>query len=168
MECSGTVGIRQCPGLFDPHTHMTGVSKSFASLVDGFRTISRAALWGSTTTILQFIPSDSATVEKGIAQVVENHTELMATDYGMHVSLRDPLTELSPLTSAAEMGFTSFHFSLSSGKGRQPPDDATLMHSMELAANRGAMVVVHAENKALNEDSRPLASAGRTDRRSDR
>ena len=141
------------PGLIDPHTHMTGVNKSFPSLGDGLRAISRAALWGGTTTILQFIPSESTTLEKDVSQVIEEHTGLMATDFGIHVSLRDPLTEEGLLTSAAEMGVTSFHFSLSGGRGRQLANDATLMRGMELAAAQRAMVVVHAENKALNEDA---------------
>src|SRR5687767_8982126 len=46
-------GCLVLPGLVDPHTHMTGVGKSFGSLGEGLRVTSRAALCGGTTTILQ-------------------------------------------------------------------------------------------------------------------
>jgi dihydropyrimidinase len=151
LDAAGCIVL---PGLVDPHTHMTGVGKSFGSLGEGLRVTSRAALCGGTTTILQMAPAHPESIVEDVERLSAEHAGSMATDFAVHPSLHAPVTDARQLTDAIEAGITSFYASLAGGReGRRALDDGALMQFFEWVAEGGAMAIVHAENTTLNEDA---------------
>jgi dihydropyrimidinase len=143
-------GCLVLPGLVDPHTHMSGSAKSLGSLANGLRVTSEAALIGGTTTILDFISAAPDVMAEEVERTVSSYSGHMATDFGAHASLHEPLESADQLARAKDVGVTSFHFSLVGGRGRKVATDGELLRGFELIRDMGGMVIVHAENESLN------------------
>ena len=115
---------------------------------------SRAALCGGTTTILQMAPAHPESIAEDVERLSRKQADWMATDYAIHPSLHAAPTDASQLEDAFGAGISSFYASLAGGReDRKPLDDAALMQLFEWAAAGGGIVIVHAENTALNEDA---------------
>lgn len=137
-------GMYLLPGGVDPHVHMHlkagGVYSS-----DDFRSGSIAAIYGGTTTLIDFV-----TPERGdsLAEALRHRaTEASGclTDYTFHVS---PV-EWRPSTAAEideciAMGITSFKVYMAY-KSTVGLDDREILKVMEHIAGRRALVTMHCE-----------------------
>src|ERR1700712_4728342 len=137
------------PGGVDAHTHMEmPFGGTFAS--DTFETGTRAAAWGGTTTIVDFV------VQYPHEQVLDRYEAWhekaagqCAIDYGFHQILSD--IQPSSLTAMDELiaeGVTSFKLFMAY-KGVVLSDDGQILRAFQKGAENGALMMVHAENGSV-------------------
>ncbi|HWF36293.1 MAG TPA: dihydropyrimidinase [Solirubrobacteraceae bacterium] len=137
------------PGAIDPHTHM---EMPFGGTVscDDFTSGTTSAAFGGTTAIVDFcmqqpgqsIPDALATWHEKIERCPP------VIDVGFHMAITD-LTDAGRPEDLArlpeEEGVTSYKLFMAY-KGAIMVDDETLFRTMQVAADSGALVMVHAEN----------------------
>lgn len=134
------------PGGIDAHTHMQmPFGGTFAS--DTFETGTRAAAWGGTTSIVDFVVQYAG--ENPLTQYALWHEKAAgncAIDYGFHQILSD--VQDSSLTAMDELvaeGVTSFKLFMAY-KGVFLSDDGQILKAMQRAASNGSTIMMHAEN----------------------
>ena len=137
------------PGGIDAHTHMEmPFGGTFAS--DTFETGTRAAAWGGTTSIVDFVVQYAG--ENVIDQFHLWHQKAAgncAIDYGFHQILSD--VQDSSLTAMDELlteGVSSFKLFMAY-KGVFLSDDGQITKAMQKAASNGSMIMMHAENGSI-------------------
>jgi dihydropyrimidinase len=136
------------PGAIDPHTH---IELPFGGTItcDDFTSGTVSAAFGGTTSLIDFcfqMPGQT------FAQALETWHEKIerckpVIDVGFHMAITD-LREggtLEDLARVPDEGVTSYKLFMAY-KGAVMVDDETLFKSMEVAAETGALVMVHAEN----------------------
>ncbi|WP_375405952.1 dihydropyrimidinase [uncultured Amnibacterium sp.] len=137
------------PGGVDAHTHMEmPFGGTFAS--DTFETGTRAAAWGGTTTIVDFV------VQYPHEQVIDRYAAWQekaagqcAIDYGFHQILSD--VQPGSLTAMDELiaeGVTSFKLFMAY-KGVFLSDDGQILRAFQKGAENGALMMMHAENGSV-------------------
>jgi dihydropyrimidinase len=137
------------PGGVDAHTHME-MPFGGTQASDTFETGTRAAAWGGTTTIIDFV------VQRAGEHPIEKYHEWQdraagrcAIDYGFHQILSDVDTEsLKAMDELVNEGVTSFKFFMAY-KGVFLSDDGQIFRGMQRAANNGALIMMHAENGSV-------------------
>ncbi|MCU1557160.1 MAG: hydA [Microbacteriaceae bacterium] len=146
IDASGKYVI---PGGIDAHTHMEmPFGGTFAS--DTFETGTRAAAWGGTTSIVDFVVQYAG--ENVIDQYNLWHQKAAgncAIDYGFHQILSD--VQDSSLTAMDELlaeGVSSFKLFMAY-KGVFLSDDGQITKAMQKAASNGSMIMMHAENGGI-------------------
>ena len=146
IDASGKYVI---PGGVDAHTHMEmPFGGTFAS--DTFETGSRAAAWGGTTSIVDFVvqyPDQRILDQYQLWH--EKAAGNCAIDYGFHQILSD--VQDSSLTAMDELvreGVTSFKLFMAY-KGVFLSDDGQILRAFQKGAENGAMMMMHAENGAM-------------------
>jgi dihydropyrimidinase len=135
------------PGGVDPHTHLD-MPFGGTVTIDDVESGQTSAAFGGTTTHVDFIiqpPGKSFTeafdewkAKAGGKQVI---------DMGYHMAVTD-LKEggtLEELATLPDQGITSYKLFMAY-KGALMVDDETLFRVMQVAAETGALVMVHAEN----------------------
>ncbi len=145
IDASGKYVI---PGAVDPHTHM---EMPFGGTVscDDFTSGTVSAAFGGTTSLVDFclqtpgqsLPDALATWHEKIERTKP------VIDVGFHLAVTD-LTDGGNLEDLARMpdeGVTSYKLFMAY-KGAIMVDDETLFKTMQVAAETGALVMVHAEN----------------------
>ena len=137
------------PGGIDAHTHMEmPFGGTFAS--DTFETGTRAAAWGGTTSIVDFVVQYAG--ENVLDQFALWHQKAAgncAIDYGFHQILSD--VQDSSLTAMDELvseGVSSFKLFMAY-KGVFLSDDGQIVKAMQRAATNGSMIMMHAENGSV-------------------
>ncbi len=132
------------PGGVDPHVHMhLPVAGGFSS--DDFFTGSRAALYGGTTTIIDFVtPSRGESLPRALEKR-KREAEISMTDYAFHVSpVEWRNTTCDEIRECIKMGVTSFKVYMAY-KSTVGLDDEDLLRVMKCVAEAGGMVTVHCE-----------------------
>jgi dihydropyrimidinase len=134
------------PGGIDAHTHMEmPFGGTFAS--DTFETGTRAAAWGGTTTIIDFVVQ--AHGQQVIDQVAAWHDKAAgncAVDYGFHQIIGDVNDEsLKAMDSLIDEGITSFKLFMAY-PGVFLSSDGQILRTMQAAAGNGSLIMMHAEN----------------------
>src|SRR5213075_288170 len=135
------------PGGVDPHTHLD-MPFGGTVTVDDVESGQTAAAFGGTTTHVDFIiqppgASFADAVEEGRGKA--NGKQVI--DMGYHMAVTD-LKEggtLEELATLPDQGITSYKLFMAY-KGALMVDDETLFRTMQVAAETGALVMVHAEN----------------------
>ncbi|WP_230671206.1 dihydropyrimidinase [Rathayibacter sp. Leaf248] len=140
------------PGGIDAHTHMEmPFGGTFAS--DTFETGTRAAAWGGTTSIVDFVvqyPGESV-VERYQAWQAKAAGEC-AIDYGFHQILSDVQdSSLVAMDELMDEGVTSFKLFMAY-KGVFLSDDGQILRAFQKGASNGAMMMMHAENGAIIDE----------------
>ena len=137
------------PGGIDAHTHMEmPFGGTFAS--DTFETGTRAAAWGGTTSIVDFVVQYAG--ENVLDQFALWHQKAAgncAIDYGFHQILSD--VQDSSLTAMDELvseGVSSFKLFMAY-KGVFLSDDGQIVKAMQRAVTNGSMIMMHAENGSV-------------------
>lgn len=159
-------GMLLLPGGIDVHTHLELPFGGTLSS-DDFFTGQRAAAFGATTTHLDFVIQPiGGTLKEGIDEWHAKAGDKACIDYGFHVAitdLRDDVMEEIP--SVIDEGITSLKLFMAY-KGLFQIDDTTLFRTMQLAAEHGLLIMVHAENgDVIAELTRDLLAAGKTEPR---
>lgn len=137
------------PGGVDAHTHMEmPFGGTFAS--DTFETGTRAAAWGGTTTIVDFVvqyPEQDVLDQYHLWH--EKAAGNCAIDYGFHQILSDVQdSSLKAMDKLISEGVTSFKLFMAY-KGVFLSDDGQILRAFQKGAENGAMMMMHAENGAI-------------------
>ena len=136
------------PGAIDPHTHIE-MFFGGTTTCDDFTSGTVSAAFGGTTSHVDFCMQAPGT---SFAQALENYFEKIerakpVIDVGFHIGVTD-LHEggtLEDLAKLPDEGITSYKLFMAY-KGAVMVDDETLFKTMQVAAETGALVMVHAEN----------------------
>ncbi|PPF34457.1 dihydropyrimidinase [Rathayibacter sp. AY1A2] len=140
------------PGGIDAHTHME-MPFGGTSASDTFETGTRAAAWGGTTSIVDFVVQYSGeSVVDRFQAWQEKAAGNCAIDYGFHQILSD--VQDSSLVAMDELmreGVTSFKLFMAY-KGVFLSDDGQILRAFQKGAENGAMMMMHAENGALIDE----------------
>ena len=137
------------PGGIDAHTHME-MPFGGTQASDTFETGTRAAAWGGTTSIVDFVVQYAG--ENVLDQFKLWHEKAAgncAIDYGFHQILSD--VQDSSLTAMDELvgeGVSSFKLFMAY-KGVFLSDDGQIVKAMQKASAIGSMIMMHAENGSV-------------------
>jgi dihydropyrimidinase len=135
------------PGCIDPHTHLD-MPFGGTVTIDDVESGQTSAAFGGTTCHVDFcIQPKGSTFSDALADWKSKATGKQVIDMGYHIAVTD-LREggsLEELASLPDQGITSYKLFMAY-KGALMVDDETLFKTMEVAADTGALVMVHAEN----------------------
>ena len=137
------------PGGIDAHTHME-MPFGGTSASDNFATGTRAAAWGGTTSIVDFV------VQYAGENVIDQYNLWQAKaagqcaiDYGFHQILSDVQdSSLIAMDELLNEGVSSFKLFMAY-KGVFLSDDGQITKAMQKAASNGSMIMMHAENGSV-------------------
>jgi dihydropyrimidinase len=135
------------PGGVDPHTHLD-MPFGGTTTIDDFESGHTAAAFGGTTCHVDFIIQPKGTT---FAQALEEwHSKREGKaliDNGFHMAVTDLIEggTLEELATLPDQGVTSYKLFMAY-KGAIMVDDETLFRVMQVAADTGALVMVHAEH----------------------
>src|SRR3954449_10673661 len=135
------------PGCVDPHTHLD-MPFGGTVTIDDVESGQTAAAFGGTTTHIDFvIQPQGATFAEALDEWRAKADGKQLIDMGYHMAVTD-LKEGGTLEELAQLpaeGVTSYKLFMAY-KGALMVDDETLFRTMQVAAETGALVMVHAEN----------------------
>ena len=133
------------PGGVDPHTHfdlpMFGTVSS-----DDHYTGHKAAAFGGTTTVLDFVPQEDPSLEQSVQSWRAKADPKAAIDFGFHMNI----TRLDDATAAAiphlpEMGITTLKV-FTAYNNRLRLQDGEIFRILRIAKQHGLLTMIHAEN----------------------
>jgi dihydropyrimidinase len=135
------------PGGVDPHTHLD-MPFGGTVTIDDVESGQTAAAFGGTTCHVDFvIQPQGSTFGAALDDWKSKANGKQVIDMGYHMAVTD-LKEggtLEELASLPDEGITSYKLFMAY-KGALMVDDETLFRTMQVAAETGALVMVHAEN----------------------
>src|SRR5687768_5584880 len=155
------------PGAVDPHTHL---DMPFGGTVtcDDVESGHISAAFGGTTCHVDFvIQPHGATFAEALETWQAKAEGKQVIDMGYHMAVTDLKDggSLEELASLPDQGVTSYKLFMAY-KGALMVDDETLFRTMEVAAETGALVMVHAENgDAIDVLVKQALAAGNTEPR---
>ena len=134
------------PGGIDVHTHLDMPFGGTTS-ADDFETGTRAALFGGTTTLIDFaIQYKGQSLRTAFDAWMEKAASRAIGDYGFHCIITDlPDARLEEMNALVHEGVSSFKLFMAY-PGVFMLDDATIFKAMRTTAKNGAMICMHAEN----------------------
>ena len=152
------------PGCVDPHTHLD-MPFGGTTTIDDVTSGQTAAAFGGTTCHVDFcIQSPGSSFAEALDTWHGKREGKQVIDMGFHIAVTD-LREggsLEELARLPEQGVTSYKLFMAY-KGALMVDDETLFRTMEVAAETGALVMVHAENgDAIDVLVKQALAAGNT------
>lgn len=133
------------PGGVDPHTHfdlpMFGTVSS-----DDHYTGHKAAAFGGTTTVIDFVPLENNGIEKSVALWREKADPKAAIDFSFHMNISrfDEQIE-AEMAQLVGMGITSLKV-FSAYNNRLRLSDENIFRVMRIAKKYGLLTMLHAEN----------------------
>jgi dihydropyrimidinase len=132
------------PGGVDPHTHfdlpMFGTVSS-----DDHYTGHKAAAFGGTTTVMDFVSLDFPTLRESV-ETWHKKARKAAVDYSFHMNLTRLDDSLAAeIASLPEMGITALKV-FTAYNNRLRLDDGAIFRAMRIARDNGMLVMLHAEN----------------------
>ena len=153
------------PGGVDPHTHLD-MPFGGTVTIDDVESGQTAAAFGGTTTHVDFIiQPKGSTFAEAIDEWRAKANGKQVIDMGYHMAVTD-LKEggtLEELATLPDQGITSYKLFMAY-KGAIMVDDETLFRVMQVAADTGALVMVHAEHgDAIDVLVREALERGETD-----
>src|SRR6187399_2471242 len=135
------------PGCVDPHTHLD-MPFGGTVTIDDVTSGQTAAAFGGTTCHVDFcIQGQGQSFAEALSGWHEKREGKAIIDNGFHIAVTD-LTDggtLEELATLPAQGITSYKLFMAY-KGALMVDDETLFRTMQVAAETGALVMVHAEN----------------------
>jgi len=149
------------PGGVDPHTHFDLEMFDTVSSDDHY-TGHKAAAFGGTTTVLDFVVQEPQGLAYSVARWREK-AEKAAIDYSFHMNLtRLDDRVAAEIPSLREMGITTLKvFTAYNGRLRLPDDG--IFRALRIAGKEGMLVMLHAENGDVIETLvRDALAAGHT------
>jgi dihydropyrimidinase len=133
------------PGAVDIHVHLQYPLGSSLVSADDFFTGTRAAAFGGTTTVIDFVERkpDESMVEAIEARKKKADPKI-AIDYGLHMTLGPrEIPILDQVPAAYEAGCASFKLYMAYGFRL---DDAQLLLALEAVRDVSGLPVIHTEN----------------------
>ncbi len=132
------------PGAIDIHVHLEMPIGSFTS-ADDFFTGTRAAAFGGTTAIVDFIETQpDETMLQALAARKAKADARAAIDYGLHMTIGPTdIAKLNQLPAVYKAGCATFKLYMAYGLRL---NDGELLQALEAIRDAGGLPVVHAEN----------------------
>jgi len=154
-------GLVVMPGGVDFHTHLDMVVGDVHT-ADDWETGSWAALWGGTTTVVDFAePGPDGGLMTGLRARASQAEGRVVVDLGLHMTVTDASeARLADLAEVAAAGQSSLKaYTAYPGRLMLEPDD--LARLVEAAATLGLRVMVHCEDgPAIEEKIREARARG--------
>ncbi len=135
------------PGCIDPHTHLD-MPFGGTVTIDDVESGQTSAAFGGTTCHVDFvIQPQGMTFGDALDEWKAKADGKQVIDMGYHMAITDLKNggTLEELATLPEQGVTSYKLFMAY-KGALMVDDETLFRTMQVAAESGALVMVHAEN----------------------
>jgi len=153
------------PGGVDPHTHLDMPFGGTVTIDDVESGQTSAAVGGTTTHVDFIIQPQGSSFADAVDEWRAKANGRQVIDMGYHMAVTD-LKEggtLEELASLPDQGITSYKLFMAY-KGALMVDDETLFKTMQVAAETGALVMVHAENgDAIDVLVKEALAAGHTE-----
>ena len=132
------------PGGVDPHVHLDLPMAGTVSSDDHY-TGTKAAAFGGTTTVIDFVSFDFPTLGQSVDTWKKN-AEKAAVDYSAHMNLTSFDEKIAAeLPSLPGMGITTVKtFTAYNNRLRLP--DGDIFRALRIARDHGMLVMLHAEN----------------------
>src|SRR5215212_7851941 len=153
------------PGCIDPHTHLD-MPFGGTTTIDDVESGQTSAAFGGTTCHVDFIIQPAG---RSFADAIDDWKAKadgkQVIDMGYHMAVTDLRLggTLEELATLPDQGITSYKLFMAY-KGALMVDDETLFRTMEVAAETGALVMVHAENgDAIDVLVKQALAAGNTE-----
>jgi dihydropyrimidinase len=151
------------PGGVDPHAHIEQMSGMGQWNADTFKTATRSAAMGGTTSVISFAAQASGqSLAETVADYAARARRGAMIDYAFHMTVTDTgvphfETDLASLITAGHRSikvFTTYNIQL---------PDSDILKVFAQARKSGALVCVHAENDAIISHAKSaLIAAGHT------
>lgn len=145
VEVIDAYGKLVLPGGVDPHTHFALPMFETISSDDHY-TGHKAAAFGGTTTVIDFVPQDYPTLEEAVEIWHAKADKLAAIDFGFHMNITNlniaieaEIPRLLYLGINTLKVFTAYN-------GRLRLQDGEIFRVMQLARDNGMLTMMHAEN----------------------
>lgn len=133
------------PGGVDAHTHFNLPMFGTVSSDDHY-TGHKAAAFGGTTTALDFVPLEAATLRENVDAWHKRADGLAAIDFGFHMNItRLDASITSQIPSLPDLGITTLKV-FSAYNGRMRLQDGEIFQVLRLAREHGLLTMLHAEN----------------------
>jgi dihydropyrimidinase len=153
------------PGCLDPHTHLD-MPFGGTVTIDDVESGQTSAAFGGTTCHVDFIIQPKGQTFAAAVDEWRSKAEgKQVIDMGYHMAVTDLKDggSLEELASLPDDGITSYKLFMAY-KGALMVDDETLFRTMQVAAETGALVMVHAENgDAIDVLVKQALAAGHTE-----
>jgi dihydropyrimidinase len=143
-EVVDATGRMILPGGVDPHVHLD--LPMFGTVCsDDHYTGTKAAAFGGTTTVIDFVSFDLPTLRESVDKW-HAKAEKAAVDYSAHMNLtRFDEKIAAEIPSLREMGITTLKV-FTAYNGRLRLDDGSIFQALRIARDNGMLVMLHAEN----------------------
>lgn len=133
------------PGGIDPHTHfdlpMFGTVSS-----DDHYTGHKAAAFGGTTTVIDFVPQEPGSLEHSVALWREKADPKAAIDFGFHMNLTHLDDHIAAeIPCLPDLGISTIKV-FTAYNNRLRLSDGEIFQAMRIARENGLLTLVHAEN----------------------
>jgi dihydropyrimidinase len=143
------------PGGVDPHVHLDLPMFDTVSSDDHY-TGHKAAAFGGTTTVMDFVPLESPSPSgRGVRSEGDFHYSIdlwlekaqkAAIDYSFHMNLTQFNERIAKeIPSLREIGITTLKV-FTAYNGRLRIDDGSIFKAMQIARDNGMLVMAHCEN----------------------
>ena len=144
-EIIDAAGMLVLPGGIDPHVHinlpMMGTQSS-----DDYYTVGKAAAFGGTTTVIDFVAQDEGSLADNIARKLQEAEGRASVDFGLHMNITRFYPEvLAEIANLPAMGITSVKV-FTAYNNRLRIGDGEIFQTMRAAVKNGLLTLVHAEN----------------------
>src|SRR3954469_4280168 len=153
------------PGCIDPHTHLD-MPFGGTVTIDDVESGQTSAAFGWTPGLVDFcIQPQGSTFADALDQWKAKAEGKQVIDMGYHIAVTDLKNggSLEELATLPDQGVTSYKLFMAY-KGALMVDDETLFRTMQVAADTGALVMVHAENgDAIDVLVQDALAAGNTE-----
>lgn len=133
------------PGGIDPHTHLDLPMFETVSSDDHY-TGHKAAAFGGTTTVMDFIPQDFDTLEENVAAWHAKADSKAAIDFGFHMNItRFDARIATEIPYLLKMGIATVKV-FTAYNNRLRLADGEIFQVMRIASENDMLVMLHAEN----------------------
>lgn len=133
------------PGGIDVHTHFDLPMFDTVSSDDHY-TGHKAAAFGGTTTVIDFVPQDSENLDRDIEIWHSKVDPKAAVDFGFHMNITKFNEQVrAQISRLPERGVTTLKFFMAYN-GRLRLQDGEIYQAMLVAKDHGLLSMLHAEN----------------------
>ncbi|MFQ5857317.1 MAG: dihydropyrimidinase [Anaerolineae bacterium] len=148
-------GCYVMPGMIDPHVHFRLRVGEYLT-VDDFAAGTRSAACGGVTTIIDFVSEHvQDSLLKGLDERLAEMEGQLHVDAGLHITVVNlDRGQDAELAQVAERGVTSIKVYTTYRPGGFYCDDDTWYRTLALAKELGMLVIVHAENDTIVEETK--------------